>query len=102
MMGPLLLVPVLPTPTQSKTNSRVFPIRGVSSLAFVGPACRVRVTPTVESRTMRWDRILIGAVVVLQLTGALAYASRKRYAEAVMFVGAAVANAAALFIEGQA
>lgn len=50
---------------------------------------------------MRWDRLLIVAVVVLQLGAAISYALRKRYAEAVMFTGAAVANGAALFLEGQ-
>lgn len=49
---------------------------------------------------MRYDRLFICAVVVLQIGAAISYALRKRYAEAAMFTGAAIANGAALFLEG--
>lgn len=49
---------------------------------------------------MKASTVFILGVVALQLGAAISYACRKRWGEAVMFVGAAVANAAVLMIPG--
>ena len=47
---------------------------------------------------MKWHVLFLGAVVLLQLSAAVAYAVRRQWPHAVMLAGAAIANAATLFL----
>jgi hypothetical protein len=47
-----------------------------------------------------WERWFVVAIALLNFAAAIGYALRKRYAEAIMFAGAGLANVGAVLIPG--